>query len=79
MNRSISQRLKKASTPELKQKILADWIKNWDVEITALLDRLGRAVAHDDFDTVCKCIGQLRAVHDKKMHAIKSILILTDK
>jgi len=71
--RSISQRLAKAKALETKQEILRDWSNSWDREVNAIIDDLGNAIARDDFDRASQCIGELRAVHRKKMDGLKSI------
>jgi hypothetical protein len=73
-HKSISQRLSTAKTLETKQEILRDWAQAWDREVSQLLNDMGRAVAQDDFDRASQCIGELRAVHDKKIEGLGRIL-----
>jgi len=71
--RSISQRLLKAKALETKQEILRDWSNSWDREVNAIIDDIGNAIARDDFDRASQCVGELRAVHYKKMDGLKSV------
>lgn len=71
---SISQRLAKAKALETKKEILRDWANAWDREVAGLIDDLGHAIAADDFDRASQCVGELRAVHSKKMQGLWSIL-----
>lgn len=72
-HKSISQRLATAKTLETKQEILRDWANAWEREVSRLVDDLGQAVASDDVDRASQCVGELRAVHGKKIEGLKRI------
>lgn len=78
-HRSISQRLKIAKSPEVKQEVALDWAANWHTEQLQLIQQLEQAVKRDDYDKLCIVTGQLKAVTQKRLEALpKVIKALTD-
>lgn len=73
--RSISQRLKKAKSPEAKLATVMEWSQSWTDEHNALIKRLEQALSNDDYDTNCIALGELKAASTKKLNALPNVLI----
>lgn len=73
-NRSISQRLKKAAVLSTKREIALDWAAAWKREQEDLVRQLGKAVASDDFDQLCRIAGQIKAVTEKKLESLPNVI-----
>lgn len=73
-HRSISQRLKKAKSQEAKSATVIEWAGAWQSEQSYLIDRIGKAIARDDFDDLSIALGELRAMSDKKFVALPKVL-----
>jgi hypothetical protein len=73
-HRSISQRLKKAKSPEVKQEVALDWAANWQTEQLQLIQLLEQAVKRDDYDNLCIVTGQLKAVTQKRLEALPKVI-----
>lgn len=58
---SISQRLRKASKPELKQKIAVDWSAEWQTEYETHVRNFEKAIRDKDFDLLVRTLGWLKA------------------
>ncbi len=71
--RAISNRLQKAKRPEALAEVVASWIANWEKEQSDLIDRLGAAVAQDDFDAQSICVGELREVTKKRFTGLRNV------
>ena len=72
-HRSINQKLARAKSKEAKQQTLENWVKDWEKEQSILLDKLGKAIASDDFNNSCIFLGELKTVQ-KKITALPTIL-----
>ncbi|WAW01146.1 hypothetical protein NB644_09380 [Oxalobacter formigenes] len=70
--RSITQKLKRAWSKERLSEISDEWIAAWEKEQTGLIDRLGIAVAKDDFDEQSICVGELRKITEKRFTGLKN-------
>ena len=73
-HRSISQRLKKAKSIEVRREILRDWSAAWQREQMELIGQLEQAIKHDDYDALCIATGQLKAVSQKKFEALPRVI-----
>lgn len=74
-NRSISQRISRARSKTALLEIVSEWSDSWNKEQTDIIDRLGKAISQDDFDTECICLGELRAITEKRFSGLKNALI----
>lgn len=73
-NRSISQRLAKAKSPESKEEAALDWAQSWEREQLALIAKLEQGIKHDNYDDLCIATGQLKAVSNKKFEALPKVI-----
>ncbi len=73
-HRSISQLLRKNYTREKKQELALNWASAWANDQSELVRRLGSAVKNDDFDELCICVGQLKALTEKRMSALPNVI-----
>lgn len=73
-HRSISQRLKRAKSAETKKQIALEWSKAWKIEQDGLVNQLGQAIARNDYDAQCIALGELRAITDKRMTGLMSVI-----
>ena len=73
-HRSISQRLSRAKSVEVKQEVALDWATNWQNEQSGLILQLGKAIANDDYDLQCRISGQLKAVTEKRFIALPKVI-----
>lgn len=73
-HRSISQRLKRAKSRDARQATLQKWTQAWQQEQSALIWRIGKAIADDDFDAACIAVGELKSVSVKKFEALPKVL-----
>lgn len=80
-HRSISQRLNRAKSKEAKAAALVDWISGWKREQDTLIAQLERAVSRNDYHQTCITLGQLKAVINKKMTALPTVIshLMIDK
>ena len=72
--RSISQRLKKAKSPESKLATVIEWSQSWESEHNALIKRLEQALSNDNYDANCIALGELKAASSKKFNALPNVL-----
>lgn len=72
--RSISQRLDKAKSTEVKQEVALDWAAAWAKEQKWLIGLLEQAVKRDDYDMLCIATGKLKAVTNKKLGALPKVI-----
>lgn len=70
--RTITQHIRRARSKERLLELAEKWINDWEAEQTGLIDRLGNAVARDDYDEECICTGQLRAITEKRFNGLKN-------
>ncbi|MEY3787972.1 MAG: hypothetical protein RIQ94_372 [Pseudomonadota bacterium] len=73
-HRSISQRLKRAKSPEAKHLTLDEWAKSWELEQMQVIASLGVAIKDGDFDRECILCGELKALSIKKFEALPKVL-----
>lgn len=73
-HRSISQRLKRAKSPEAKRLTLMEWAQSWESEQMHVISKLGNAIKEGDFDQECILCGELKALSIKKFEALPKIL-----
>ena len=73
-HRSISQRLQRAKSPELKQEIAQEWAISWYQEQMALIAKLEHAIQNNNIDQLCVATGQLKAVTSKRFDALPNVL-----
>ncbi|WP_160037330.1 MULTISPECIES: hypothetical protein [unclassified Paenibacillus] len=71
---SISQRLRKASKPELKQKIAVDWSAEWQTEYETHVRNFEKAIRDKDFDLLVRTLGWLKADGKKRFDALPRVL-----
>lgn len=78
---SISQRLRRAKTIEVRREIVHDWIKNWESDQAEIVRSLGKAVKDRDFDLQCQLVGELKAVTEKRFLAFPNVvdLLISEK
>lgn len=74
-HRSISQRLSKAKSTEVKHTVAQDWATSWELEQSNLIQQLGRAVKNNDYDALCVVTGELKAVTQKRFSALPKVLM----
>jgi len=73
-HRSITQRLRRAKSTESKQEAALDWAANWQAEQLGLVKSLEWALAHDDYDALCRVTGHIKAVTDKRFIALPKVI-----
>lgn len=73
-NRSISQLIARAKSKEQLLSVVLTWAEKWETEQTGLIDRLGKAIADDDFDDQCICAGELRGITEKRFVGLKNAI-----
>lgn len=73
-HRSIGERLKRAKSPEVKQKVLRDWVKNWEDDHRMTMDDLREAIQTGDPHGIASGIASMRAIADKRFLALRRIL-----
>lgn len=78
-HRSISERLRRAKSPESRSAVLEAWVKNWEDDQMDVLAQIEAGIRHSDRDTLASAAGQLRAITDKRMAGLRNVLrILTE-
>lgn len=73
-HRSISQQIKHALLPEVKQKKALEWAVSWEREAMELIRQLEYAIRRSDKDQLCIATGQLKVVLAKKFEALPKVL-----
>lgn len=71
---SISQRLRKAKAPEVKQKIALDWAAEWQTEYEKHVRNFEQAIRNEDFDLLVRTLGRLKADGIKRFDALPRVL-----
>jgi hypothetical protein len=71
---SISQRLRKAQSPEAKKAVALAWAKSWKEDHDELIRDLEHAIRTNDYDLLCIATGQLKAVGQKRFDALPRVL-----
>lgn len=74
-HRSISQQLNKTKKLEIRQKILSNWLNEWQAEHNDLIASLNIAIADMDFERLEFLRIMAREITDKKIVALRKILI----
>ena len=74
--RSISQRLKRAKSPEFKKEVALKWAAEWQREQCLLIRLLEQGISHDDYDLLCRTTGQLKAMSSKRLSALSRVIDL---
>ena len=69
---SISARLKKAQSQELKREILHGWIESWRISQRLLIDQLLYAIDDNDTEKMWFIADQLLAITHKKFTGLKN-------
>lgn len=70
--RTITQYIRRAHSKERLLELAEKWINDWETEQTGLINRLGNAVARNDYDEECICTGQLRTITEKRFAGLKN-------
>ena len=73
--KSISQRLANTKDVEVKKTIVRDWAANWKLEQSNLIQKLGEAIASDDYDQLCITSGELKGLTEKRFNALPNVLL----
>ena len=74
-HRSISERLRRAKSPESRRELLLDWTDNWFTEQMNIVQQLSDAYITMDNESICKGINQLRAMTDRRLSALSRIFV----
>lgn len=73
-HRSITQRLSRAKSPEAKREAALDWAANWAQEQSGLIRDLESALARDNYDDLCRAVGQIKTVSEKRLQALPKVI-----
>ena len=73
-HRSISERLARAASIDVKREIARDWAANWRADHDTTILAAGRALAAGDLDETGRRLGQLKALHDKAFVGLQAVL-----
>lgn len=75
-NMGISDKLKKVRTYQTQQKILSDWIKNWNDDQSQVIHRLRLAAQRDDHSEIMHMIDQLQGMTAKRFTGLNNAMRL---
>lgn len=70
---TITGRIKRAKTKEARAKALTDWIESWDEDQNQVQKNLEIGLRTNNFDLLCRAVGQNKAIREKKMTALVGI------
>lgn len=73
-HRSIGERLRRAKTPEARQETLQAWVKNWEQDQQEIVSQFENGVSQRDWDALASATGQLKAVTQKRMIALRGVI-----
>ena len=73
-HKSISQKLKRAKTPEDKIKNILAWSEAWKKDTDVFIKRLESAIKQDDYDELCISLGRLKEDLTKRFTALPKVL-----
>lgn len=77
---SVGQKLKKAKSLETKAAIASEWAESWQQEHAKLFRNLERALQIDDYDLLCRAVGQLKEANVKRLDVLPRVINqLTDR
>lgn len=71
---SISQRLRKAKSPEVKVEVAQSWGDEWRMEYEKHVRNFEKAIQTKDFDLLAKTTGWLKADGKKRFDALPRVL-----
>ena len=78
--RSISERLRRAKTPEAMFVTITDWSADWRADQEDIVAQHEEAIQTMDYDALCSATGQLKAVTEKRFTGLAGVIRrLTDQ
>lgn len=71
---SITERLKKSRNRQTRLNFAHEWAKQWEDEYVNLIERLKRAVAEQDDESIVACFGDLGGLNRPKFTALHNVI-----
>jgi hypothetical protein len=71
---SISQRLSKASSPEARAEVLADWVADWEEAQWHLLEQIEEALSTGNYEASCIAAGAFKNQIEKRFDGLETVL-----
>jgi hypothetical protein len=73
-SKSIGMKLKKVRTYETQERVLSEWVDNWEDDQLATIKKLRAAATRDDHSEIMHMIQQLEGLSVKRLGALRNVM-----
>ena len=73
-SKSIGMKLRRVRTYETQERVLSEWVDNWEDDQMDVIKKLRTAATRDDHSEIMHMIQQLEGLSVKRLGALRNVM-----